>query len=76
MDGDFTLGPHVESIAARTHAEAERIARSLVGRSWPGGHHDRSERGAIDWVRRWTPRSVPLELVACSCAHGRCVVCN
>lgn len=76
MDGDFSLARHLDAIAARTRADGQRLADDLLGATWPGGHHDRSERGALDWVRRWRPRTVAIETAACSCAAGRCVVCN
>jgi hypothetical protein len=76
MDGDFSLARHVEWVSARTHAETQRLTSGLVGRSWPGGHDDRSERGALDWVKRWRAHGPRLELLACECATGHCSVCN
>jgi len=76
MDGDFSLEGHVEAIASRTQVESERLARVLVGSAWPGGHGDRSERGALEWVKRWRPGSGHLEPLVCGCARGRCAVCN
>jgi hypothetical protein len=76
MDRDFPLAAHVESISARSHDEASRIARVLVGRSWPGGAGDRTDRAALDWVRQWRPLAGGTANVACGCETGCCTVCN
>jgi hypothetical protein len=73
---DFPIATHVEAIAARTAAESTRVADRLLGRSWPGGPADRSERAALDWLRRWRPRGPAVPAPICGCATGRCVVCN
>jgi hypothetical protein len=72
--------PHVaalvERIATRTPAETELLVAAMLQRSWPGGPSDRLEPAALDWVRRWTPRSADGPALECSCALGRCAVCN
>jgi len=76
MQDDPDIAAHIEAISARAPGEARRIVSRMVGRSWPGGPADRTEPGALEWVRRWGPsrrRGLPLQ---CSCAHGRCAVCN
>jgi hypothetical protein len=64
----------------RHHIEGTRQARRLAARilaaCWPGGSADRSERAALAWVRRWRPERAGVTLPACSCATGRCGVCN
>jgi hypothetical protein len=66
----------VEAIATRSDDDARRLTAVLGQRCWPGGASDRSERSALDWVRRWGPRRVAPALARCSCAQGRCAVCN
>ena len=61
------LSDHLQAIAARRHdAHLMRAA----------GATDRSEPAALDWVRRWGPAPLGTALPDCSCAAGRCTVCN
>jgi hypothetical protein len=73
---DFSIAPHVEAIRARTERDRRDLAASLLGRSWPGGASDRTERGALGWLRRWRPGAPAPLTPLCECAHGRCLVCN
>jgi hypothetical protein len=66
----------VADIAARDPREGERLTRMLERSAWPGGHADRTEPAALEWVRRWGPGRLTGELLDCSCAAGRCLVCN
>jgi hypothetical protein len=72
--------PHIrrliESVANRTDGQHRELARTMAGRSWPGGGADRKEPAAVHWLRRWAPRPAPLLPPLCSCAHGHCQVCN
>jgi hypothetical protein len=70
------LRAHIESISARSERDLERLADVLSGHSWPGGAHDRSEPGALSWLRRWRPRGPVPPAPACECPSGRCLVCN
>lgn len=65
-----------ESIATRSRRQTEQLIDRLVGSTWPGGLGDRSERGALEWVRRWAPKPVDALGPECSCAGGRCGLCN
>lgn len=58
---------HLEAIAARR--DVERLLRAVPVR-------ERTEPVAREWVRRWGPGRLGAELPGCSCAAGRCVVCN
>jgi hypothetical protein len=31
---------------------------------------------AREWLRRWRPRRMVVDVPACGCAAGRCAVCN
>jgi hypothetical protein len=72
----FSISEHVEAIAARTETDRVRLVARLLGRSWPGGTPDRSERAALGWIRHWRPGRPTLMPPACGCAKGRCLVCN
>ena len=67
---------HIESAAARPERETRRLIARIVTNCWPGGSEDRTEPGALDWVRRWGPSRAGSALPACSCAAGNCSVCN
>jgi hypothetical protein len=66
----------IESIAARTDADAGRIARAFVRACWPGDVGDLRRPGAVEWVRRWGPDGPQPFTPECSCAAGGCRVCN
>jgi hypothetical protein len=66
----------VESIEARSARESERLSARLRNHCWPGGHGDRSDPAALEWVRRWGPSRLTAEPLPCSCVRGRCAVCN
>jgi hypothetical protein len=75
MDEFSRLTALIRSIADRSLAESDALAATLGRRCWPGGGSDRAEPQASEWVRRWRPRSMPVA-VDCSCAAGRCLLCN
>jgi hypothetical protein len=66
----------IEALASRSEAETLRLARVLLRRSWPGDVADRREPGAVEWVRRWGPQGPAPLPPGCSCATGRCGLCN
>jgi hypothetical protein len=68
------LRQHIESAAPRGGPRAIRLASLILGACWPGGPADRTERAALEMLRRWT--SAEAELPVCSCSTGRCVLCN
>ena len=70
------LRQHLDAAAPSGGKDARRLAALILGACWPGGPEDRTERVALDWLRRWRPEQVVAELPACSCSTGRCVVCN
>jgi hypothetical protein len=65
----------VASIEGRSARETELLVSMLERRCWPGGS-DRSERGALEWVKRWGPSRITAQPFECSCVQGRCAVCN
>ncbi|MDX6225036.1 MAG: hypothetical protein QOE64_1412 [Frankiales bacterium] len=76
MDDQAHLAEHIESIATRTPSASERLATALLHRAWPGGSADRSEPAGLEWVRRWGPAGIVSGALACTCAQGRCALCN
>jgi hypothetical protein len=67
----------VEAIDRRSHNQTDWIVRSLVSGAWPGGHEDRNDPTAAQWVRRWGPSPTHWSFMSdCACSHGRCTVCN
>jgi hypothetical protein len=67
----------VETIDRRTSAQTDWVARSLLRGAWPGGHADRRDPAAAEWVRRWGPAVTGGPYIDdCSCSGGRCAVCN
>ena len=73
---DPRIVAHIEAISARVESEAERLLSAMLRDCWPGGPVDRTDPEALDWVRRWGPRCAGPIPPACSCAAGRCLVCN
>jgi hypothetical protein len=61
--------------AARRGTPGSAPVQGLLSQCWPNGG-DRSEPGAIAWVREWGPVRAALGPLECSCAAGRCAVCN
>jgi hypothetical protein len=66
----------IAALARRSDADRRALARALARRCWPVQIGDRDEPMAREWLRRWSPRPAPLLPPACSCASGRCAVCN
>lgn len=67
----------VEAIDSRAADQTGRLTDALVNGAWPGGHADRREPTAAEWVRRWGPARLQRSYRDdCSCAAGRCAVCN
>lgn len=73
---DPLIAAHIESISSRTDPETRHLIAAILRPCWPGDSGDRSEPGALEWVRRWGPRRAGPVASACSCAVGRCRVCN
>jgi hypothetical protein len=64
----------IAKVSARTDEQAVALRVELSRRCWPGD--DRREPVALEWLRRWSPRPGLVPTRACSCAAGRCGVCN
>jgi hypothetical protein len=66
----------IETIASWTAADKDRLAAMLGGHCYPGGPVDHQEPSGIEPLRRWRPGGAVPALLACSCRHGRCHICN
>ncbi len=74
--GDPRIAAYIESLSNRDEPGAARLVSTLLSRCWPGGIGDRTEPAALEWVRGWGPRRGGGLPLVCSCADGRCGVCN
>ena len=72
---DDPIQDRIAALAARTDDETRALTAGVLRRCWPGGA-DRSQPGALGWLRLWRPERIGAVIPACSCAHGRCTVCN
>jgi hypothetical protein len=75
MHDDF-IREHIKATSARGDQHARTVIARLAVACWPGGTADRTEPGALAWVRSWRPATSAGRLPVCSCAAGRCTVCN
>jgi hypothetical protein len=66
----------IETIAAWTHRDKDRLASILCAHCWPGGIADRRDPSGVQSLRRWRPGGTAPALPSCSCVRGRCTVCN
>jgi hypothetical protein len=67
----------LEAIDSRGARQTDLLAGLLMRGAWPGGHADRSDPMAAEWLRRWGPGQMQHSHIGgCSCVRGRCVVCN
>jgi hypothetical protein len=74
--GHTQIVAHIESISTRSQLDTDLLISAMLRHCWPSDSGDRIEPGALDWVRRWGPRRIGLIPPSCSCAQGRCRVCN
>jgi hypothetical protein len=75
MDRD-ELRFHIESAVPFGGSDSHLVASLIVGACSPGWRDDRTERVALEWLRRWHPERIAAELPGCSCASGHCALCN
>jgi hypothetical protein len=76
MHDDF-IREHIEAAAGRGEPATPSVITRVAGGCWPGGTEDRSEPGAIGWVRRWRPAARLGLVPVCSCSSAdHCAVCN
>jgi hypothetical protein len=73
---DERRNERIRRLIASIAGASEDQLRERARRWWPAPVADRDEPAAREWLRRWSPRPAPLLPPACSCASGRCAVCN
>ena len=73
---DDPIQDRITALDARTADETRELTARVRRGCWPGGDEDRSQPGALGWVRLWRPERLGTRVPACSCAAGRCAVCN
>ena len=66
----------IETVATWTDADKDRLASMLGAHCWPGGILDRNNPRGRESRRGWQPGGTLPAIPACSCARGRCAVCN
>jgi hypothetical protein len=69
---DEPIRERIAALHAQTPAQIGRLTAILVGACG----QDHIEPGALDWVRRWRPQRIGAVSLECTCAQGRCTVCN
>jgi hypothetical protein len=67
---------HIQAASTETAADVVGLTSRIIRTCWPGGPEDRTEPAALEWLRYWRPQRFAAELPACTCATGRCAVCN
>jgi hypothetical protein len=67
---------HISALAGRSASETSNLVARMQRSCWPGGSADRTDPAAIAWVRRWRPARSGAQVPVCSCAQGRCIMCN
>jgi hypothetical protein len=73
---DNELRTHIEELNRPPAPGRQSLTARVFASCWPGGSEDRSHKAALEWVRRWRPERVRTETPVCSCATGRCALCN
>jgi len=76
MRDEDRIREHIVTLDARDDAETQTLIRRITRTCWPGGAGDRMEPSARRWLERWRPARAAGPIPSCSCAHGRCAVCN
>lgn len=67
---------HISAIATRSVPDNLRLTHQLHVGCWPGGGADHVEPAALEWLRRWAPKTDAEPALVCGCAAGRCGICN
>lgn len=71
-----SVAAHIKYVRARTRVDSDEFAGMILRWTWPAGHDDRFDPVAVEWLRRWGPKTIGADGVECRCPHGRCSLCN
>jgi hypothetical protein len=63
----------VTVLEERTPAQGDLLAATLAAR-WSTS--DRHIPDAHEWLQRWRPKPATFVSPECTCAAGRCLICN
>jgi len=77
--GGDRIRQHITTLAQREPTDYAVLALALQSVTWPDGGGDRLHLDAQGWFQRHMGLRGPAPDVAprsCSCATGRCLVCN
>lgn len=70
------LRGHIRAVTDRPQDRMPGLTYRIVSTCWPGGLQDRTDLHALNWLRRWRPEPIGTEMPVCTCASGRCAICN
>jgi hypothetical protein len=76
MRDEDRIRNHIQTVTVRNQIETAKMMRLILRSCWPGGLGDRLEPNARRWLQRWRPARAAGPVPACSCASGRCTLCN
>jgi hypothetical protein len=65
----------IATAATRSATGPRNLAATLDAACSPG-RSDQFNAIAVEWLRRWRPRTTLVALPQCSCPAGRCEACN
>lgn len=71
---DEFLHRQIQSAGNERHRKA--VTARVAGKCWPAGVADYAHPAALAWLKQWWPERLGAEIPACSCASGRCPICN
>ena len=67
---------HIAAASRRTAEDNNRLTAILRGWCWPGGPEDTTDAIARNLVRSRGPAFLTKVALECTCAQGRCALCN
>jgi hypothetical protein len=73
---DLNLIAGLVATAATSSAAGPRSLVATLDAACSPGRSDRFNPIAVEWLRRWQPRTTLVALPPCSCPAGRCEACN
>ena len=76
MRDEDRIREHIADVGARGEAETSFLSSRIQRACWPRGVGDRMEPYARRWRAHWRPARAAGPVPACSCARGRCLICN
>jgi hypothetical protein len=75
MDERQLIAGLIATAATRFAAGPANLVTTLDAACSPG-RSDQFNAIAVEWLRRWRPKTILVALPPCSCPAGRCEACN